>query len=84
MRLCYVSHMRPVKAQASLRIHAVSPEPSLFAYIKYGRRRRIRLKFRHKMAAHAHLKKEFTEDEKYHNLIRWQFQCNKEFTVPFS
>ena len=23
------------------------------------------------MAAHARLKNEFTEDEKYHNLIRW-------------
>ena len=23
------------------------------------------------MAAHAHLKNEFTEDEKYHNLMRW-------------
>ena len=23
------------------------------------------------MAAHAHLKNEFTEDEKYHNLMSW-------------
>ena len=26
---------------------------------------------RHKMAAYARLKNEFTEDEKYHNLMRW-------------
>ena len=25
----------------------------------------------HWKAAHAHLKNEFTEDEKYHNLMRW-------------
>ena len=25
----------------------------------------------HWMAVHAHLKNEFTEDEKYHNLMRW-------------
>ena len=36
MRLWYLSHRRPAKAQASLRIRAVSPEPSLFAHIKYG------------------------------------------------
>ena len=36
MRLWYVSHRRPAKAQASLRIRAVSPEPSLFAHMKYG------------------------------------------------
>ena len=35
MRLWYISHRRPAKAQASLRIRAVSPEPSLFAHIKY-------------------------------------------------
>ena len=31
MRLWYLSHRQPAKAQASLRIHTVSPEPSLFA-----------------------------------------------------
>ena len=30
----YLSHRRSAKAQASLRIRAVSPEPSLFAYMK--------------------------------------------------
>ena len=35
------------------------------------------------MAAHARLKNEFTEDEKYHNLMRWlnciftSFQCKR-------
>ena len=47
MRLWYLSHRRPVKVQASLRIRAVSPEPSLFAYIKYGSIRRVRPKIRH-------------------------------------
>ena len=47
MRLWYFSHRRPAKAQASLRICAVSPEPSLFAQMKYGSRRRVRPKIRH-------------------------------------
>ena len=47
MRLWYLSHRRPAKAQASLRIRAVSPEPSLFAHMKYGNRRRVRPKMRH-------------------------------------
>ena len=33
MRLCCLSHRRPAKAQTSLRIRAVSPEPSLFAHM---------------------------------------------------
>ena len=47
IRLWYLSHRRPEKAQASLRIHAVSPEPSLFAHMKYGTKRRVRPKIRH-------------------------------------
>ena len=43
----YLSHRRPAKAQASLCICAVSPEPSVFASIKYGNRRRIWPNFRH-------------------------------------
>ena len=38
MRLWYLSHRRPAKAQASLRIRVDLPEPSLFAHIKYGSR----------------------------------------------
>ena len=44
MRLWYLSHKRPSKAQTSLRIRAVSQEPSLFTHIKYGGRRRVRQK----------------------------------------
>ena len=47
MRLWYLSHRRPAKVQASLHIRAVSPEPSLSAYMKYGSRRRVRPKIRH-------------------------------------
>ena len=47
MRLWYLSDRRPAKAQASLRIGAVSPEPSLFAHMKYGRRRRVLPKIKH-------------------------------------
>ena len=60
-------------AQASLHICAVSSEPLLFAHMKYGSRRRVRPKIRHLAplddCARA-FKNEFTEDEKYHNLIR--------------
>ena len=47
MRLWYLSHRRPAKAQVSLRIRAVSPEPSLFAHMKYGSRQRVRPKIGH-------------------------------------
>ena len=47
MRLWYLSHRRPAKAQASLRIRAVSPEPSLFTHMNFGSRRSVRLKIRH-------------------------------------
>ena len=53
MRLWYLSYGRPVKAQASLRIHTVSPEPSLFAHMKYGSRRRARPKIRHLAPLHV-------------------------------
>ena len=48
MTLWYLSHRRPAKAQVSLhiRIRAVSPEPSLFAHMKYGSRRRLRVNIR--------------------------------------
>ena len=47
MRLWYLSLRRPVKTQASLRICTFSPEPSLFAHMKYGSKRRARPKIRH-------------------------------------
>ena len=47
MRLRYLSHRRPAKAQASLRIRTVSPEPSLFAHMKNESRQWVRPKIRH-------------------------------------
>ena len=47
MRLRYLSHRWPAKAQASLRVRAVSPEPLLFALMMYGSRRRVRPNIRH-------------------------------------
>ena len=38
MRLWYLSHRRPAKAQAILHMRAVSPGPSLYAHMKYGSR----------------------------------------------
>ena len=70
MRLWYILQRRPAKDQASLRIRADSPEPLLFAYMKYGSRRRLRPELRW-MAAYACLKNEFMEGEKYHNLMTW-------------
>ena len=70
MRLWYLPHRRPANTQTSLRIRTVSPEPSLFAHMKYGSRQRPKIRYlAHWMAAHARLKNEFTEDEKCHNLI---------------
>ena len=74
MILWYLSHRRPSEAQASLRIRGVSPEPSLFANMKYGSRWRVRPKISHLahwIAAHARLNNGFTEDEKCHNLMSW-------------
>ena len=70
MRLWYLSHRQPAKAQVSRRIRAVLAEPSLVAHIKYGSRQRVRPKIRH-LAQLAHLKNEIKKDEKYHNLMRW-------------
>ena len=46
MRLWYLSHRWPLKAQVSLRILPVSPQPSLFAH-EYGSRWRVLPKIRH-------------------------------------
>ena len=59
MKLWYLSHRRPSKAQASLHIPAISPETSLSAHMTYGSRRKVRPnRWPH-------------WDEKYHNLLRW-------------
>ena len=71
MRLWYLSHRRPAPR---LSIYAVPPEPSLFVHMKYGSRRRVRPKIRHLASLDCCacvFDDEFTEDEKYHNLIRW-------------
>ena len=47
MRLWFLSHRRPAKAEASLRIRAVLPETSLFAHVQYGSRQRVRPKIKH-------------------------------------
>ena len=47
MWLWYLSHRWPAKAQTSLRICEISPEPSLFAHLKYGSRWRVRPKIKH-------------------------------------
>ena len=47
MRLWYLSHRRPAKAQVSLRLCTVSAEPSLFTHMKYGSRGRVQPKIRH-------------------------------------
>ena len=71
MRLWYLPHTRPANAEASLRIRAVMPEPSLFAHIKYGRRR-VRLRYLALLDGCAcAFEDKFMEDEKYHNLITW-------------
>ena len=74
MRLWYLSHMQPAKAQASLRIRAVSLEPSLFTHMKYGSRPRDWPKIRHLApldGCACTFKNEFTEDEKCHNPMSW-------------
>ena len=72
MRLWYLSHWRPAKAQAHLRIRSVSPEPSLLhtwsMEVDEGSDQKTDI-WPHWMAAHARLMNEFTEDEKCH--ISW-------------
>ena len=45
-RICYLSPMRAAKVQASLRIRAVSPEPSLLAHTNIESRGTFRQKAR--------------------------------------
>ena len=45
-RIWYLSHMRAAKVQASLRIRAVSPEPSLLAHTRSESKGTIRQKTR--------------------------------------
>ena len=71
LRLWYLSHRGPAKAQARC---AVLPEPSLFAHMKYGSRRRVRPKIRHLAyldGCASRLKNEFTEDKIINAIISW-------------
>ena len=43
----YLSHRRPANAHGGLHIRADTPEPFLFANIKYGSKQRVRPKIRH-------------------------------------
>ena len=85
MRFWYLSHRRPAKAQASLRIHAVSPEPSLFAHMRNGCRQRIRPNIRH-LAPTGWLRIRIwrMNDEKCHNLMTLGSHCaNQTFWFLF-
>ena len=73
--------------QRRLSIRAVSPESSLFAHIKCESRWRVQAKIRYLaplMTAHACLKNEFTEGEKYHNLMTWLICCGNRDLYSFN
>ena len=84
MRLWYLSHGRPTKAQAhrqSLRCSHTWPMEADEGSDKFQTS---------SPTVHARLKNEFSEDEKYHNLMRWLISlffvkihklCNKESTT---
>ena len=65
-RIWYLSPMRAAKVQASLRIRAVSPEPSLLAHTSSESRGTFRQKARSlaPLAGHAQLKFVMTECSK--------------------
>ena len=78
-----ISDQRRLSSLISRRLHmkcvrTVSPEPSLFAHIKYGSRQRVWPKIRREnqwIAAHACLKIESTEGDKCHNLMSRLIFC---------
>ena len=75
MRLWYLSHRRSAKAQASLRIRAQSHQSLRCSHtwsIEVDEVSDQKLDIQpHWMAAHAHFKNVFTEDEKCQNLMTW-------------
>ena len=81
-RIWYLSPMRAAKVQASLRIRAVSPEPSLLAHTSSESRGTFRQKAR--IAGHAQLKFVMTECSKTQTgltgLIFSQVLCTKDKT----
>ena len=61
-----------MKAQTSLPISTVLPEPWLFAHMKYGSRQMVQSKIRHLAPLNSCTWAfEFMEDEKCHNFMRW-------------
>ena len=72
MRLWYLSHRRPEKSRASLRIRAVSPDPLLFTHMKYGSRWSAWPKIRYLApldGCTCMFEEWVREDEKCHNLV---------------
>ena len=67
-RLWYLSHRRPVKAQVSLGIRTTA-----FAIRTHKLWKQMKDQTKTQTASPTgwRLKNEFTEDEKYHNLMRW-------------
>ena len=77
MRLWYLSHRRPAKAEVNLRIRTVSLETLLFGIqqsmeVDEGFHQKSDIQL-HWMAGHACLK---NEGRKYHNLMRWLKYCS--------
>ena len=69
-------YMQPAKAQASLRIWAVSPEPLLFPQLKYGSRQRVQPKIRHIApldGCACTFEESVNGGQQCRNLITWSF-----------
>ena len=81
MRLWYLSHRRPVKAWAQSR-QSLRCSPTWSMEVDEGSDQKLDI-WPHWMAAHARLKNEFTEDEKYHNLMSCLI-CHLLFLSTFS
>ena len=65
---------KPYSIAYHIGICAVSPKPSLFAHMTYGSRRRADQKQTSSPMGWLRMRVwrvEFTEDEKYHNLMSW-------------
>ena len=81
MRLWYLSHRRPVKAWAQSR-QSLRCSPTWSMEVDEGSDQKSDI-WPHWMAAHARLKNELTEDEKYHNLMSCLI-CHLLFLSTFS
>ena len=72
MRLWYLSHRRPAKAQAAHSRQSLRCSQTSSKEVDNGSDQKSDIQ-PHSMAAPARLKNEFTEDEKYHvvSIINW-------------